>query len=77
MSEGSLIMQSINLTIIGMVVVFVFLIFMIAIMKILAKAVAVMEKYFPQATPAKQNSAISDNAAVAAAIACAKRFLGN
>lgn len=71
MSADNLMMQSVNITIIGMLVVFVFLIIMIGIMKVLGKLVQAMEKYFPQTAPALQN-----NAVIAVAIAAAKRFQG-
>ena len=71
MSADNLIMQSVNITIIGMLVVFVFLIIMVGIMKVLGKLVQTMEKYFPQTVPAA-----ADNALIAVAIAAAKRFQG-
>lgn len=71
MSADNLMMQSVNITIIGMLVVFVFLTIMIGIMKVLGKLVQAMEKYFPQTAPALQN-----NAVIAVAIAAAKRFQG-
>ncbi len=71
MSADNLMMQSVNITIIGMLVVFVFLTIMIGIMKVLGKLVQAMEKYFPQTAPALQ-----DNAVIAVAIAAAKRFQG-
>ncbi len=70
MSE-SLIGQSINVTLIGMSVVFVFLIILVGLMKLLGMSVRAMEKYFPQAVPAVQ-----DNALIAVAIAAAKKFQG-
>ena len=70
MSE-SLIAQAGNITVIGMLVVFVFLVILIGMMKLLGIAVAAMEKYFPQTVPAMQ-----DNALTALAIAAAKRFQG-
>ena len=71
MSADNLMMQSVNITIIGMLVVFVFLTIMIGIMKVLGKLVQAMEKYFPQTAPSLQN-----NAVIAVAIAAAKRFQG-
>ena len=71
MSADNLMMQSVNITIIGMLVVFVFLTIMIGIMKVLGKLVLAMEKYFPQTVPAAE-----DNALIAVAIAAAKRFQG-
>ncbi len=70
MSE-SLIAQAGNITIIGMLVVFVFLVILIGMMKLLGIVVTAMEKYFPQTVPAVQ-----DNALIAVAIAAAKRFQG-
>lgn len=71
MSADNLLMQSVNITIIGMLVVFVFLIIMVGIMKALARLVQAMEKFFPQ------DSGAEDNALLAVAIAAAKRFQGN
>ena len=48
MSADNLLMQSVNITIIGMLVVFVFLTLLVGIMKALAKLVQVLEKFFPQ-----------------------------
>lgn len=71
MSADNLLMQSVNVTIIGMLVVFVFLTLLVGIMKALAKLVQVLEKFFPQ------DSGVEDNALLAVAIAAAKRFQGN
>ncbi|MCI5821030.1 MAG: OadG family protein [Elusimicrobia bacterium] len=71
MSADNLLMQSVNITIIGMLVVFVFLTLLVGIMKALAKLVQVLEKFFPQ------DSGAEDNALLAVAIAAAKRFQGN
>ena len=68
MSE-SLIGQAVNITLIGMSVVFVFLIVLVFLMKGLGVAVRELEKYFPQTVPAA-----TDNALIAVAIAAAKRF---
>lgn len=70
MSE-SLIGQAVNITVIGMLVVFVFLIILIIMMRLLELSVRALEKYFPQTVPAVQ-----DNALIAVAIAAAKRFQG-
>lgn len=67
----SLIGQAFNITIIGMSVVFVFLVILILMMKLLGITVAALEKYFPQTVPA-----VKDNAVIAVAIAAAKRFQG-
>ena len=75
MSAESLIMQSVVITIIGMLIVFVFLIIMVGMMHVLAWLVKVLEKYFPQ-TVAQPASAAADNSLVAIAIAAAKRFQG-
>ena len=70
MSEN-LLAQAFNITLIGMSVVFVFLVILVALMWLLGKTVQAMEKYFPQTVPAVQ-----DNALIAVAIAAAKRFQG-
>ena len=70
MSE-SLIGQAVNVTLIGMSVVFVFLIILVLLMKGLGIAVQALEKYFPQTVPA-----VEDNALIAVAIAAAKKFQG-
>ena len=67
----SLIGQAVNITLIGMSVVFVFLIILVLLMKLLGMAVQSLEKYFPQTVPTVQ-----DNALIAVAIAAAKRFQG-
>lgn len=71
MSAESLFLQALNITVIGMLIVFSFLILLICMMKILAAFVAWMEKKFPNAVPA---AAGADNALLAVAIATAKRF---
>ncbi len=70
MSADNLLMQSVNITIIGMVVVFVFLALMVGIVKLMGNLVQAAEKYFPQQT------AGDDHALLAVAIAAAKRFQG-
>lgn len=70
MSEN-LLAQAFNITLIGMSVVFVFLVILVALMWLLGKTVQAMEKYFPQTVPNVQ-----DNALIAVAIAAAKRFQG-
>ena len=57
MSAESLLMQSVVITIIGMLVVFTFLIVMVWVMKGLGKLVAVLEKFFPQDVPQAAESA--------------------
>ncbi len=71
MSE-SLLGQSFNITLIGMSVVFVFLLILVALMHGMSFLVKVLEKYFPQAVT--QAATGSDNTLVAIAIAAAKRF---
>ena len=71
MSAESLFVQALNITVIGMLIVFSFLILLICMMKILGAFVAWMEKKFPDAVPA---AAGADNALIAVAIAAAKRF---
>ena len=73
--DDTLIMQAVNITVIGMGTVFVFLVVMVALMWLLGKAVKIMEVYFPQAVPAVQGAA-DDMPLIAAAIAAAKRFQG-
>ena len=65
----SLIGQAVNITLIGMSVVFVFLIVLVFLMKALGVAVRELEKYFPQTVPAA-----TDNTLIAVAIAAAKKF---
>ncbi len=73
MSAENLFLQSLNITAIGMLIVFSFLILLIGMMKILGVFVAWMEERFPAAVPA---TAGGDNALIAVAIAAAKRFQG-
>lgn len=69
MSADNLLMQSVNITVIGMLVVLAFLTLLVGIVKMLGWLVQKMEKYFPQTT-----AAAADNALIAVAIAAAKRF---
>lgn len=69
MSADNLLMQSVNITVIGMLIVFVFLTLLVGIVKMLGWLVQKMEKYFPQTV-----AAAADNALIAVAIAAAKRF---
>lgn len=71
MSE-SLLSQATNITLVGMSVVFVFLILLVFIMKIMSYCVVQMEKYFPQVQASQQ--AAQDNTLIAVAVAAAKRF---
>ena len=71
MSAENLFLQSLNITAIGMLVVFSFLILLIVMMKALGAFVAWMEQKFPSAVPAAQGA---DNTLLAVAIATAKRF---
>lgn len=73
MSADSLMMQSINMTIIGMLIVFSFLVLLIAVVSLLGKLVQWAEKRWPDAVPA---AAGADNALIAVAIAAAKKFQG-
>ncbi len=73
MSAENLFLQSLNITVIGMLVVFLFLILLIGMMKMLGAFVAFMEKRFPDAVPA---AAGADNTLLAVAIAAAKKFQG-
>ncbi|WP_428061304.1 OadG family protein [Candidatus Avelusimicrobium stercoris] len=69
MSADSLLMQSVNITVIGMLIVFVFLTLLVGIVKMLGWLVQKMEKYFPQTA-----ATAADNVLIAVAIAAAKRF---
>jgi len=73
MSEN-LLGQSFNITLIGMSVVFVFLLILVLLMNSMSLLVDALEKYFPQAVPQTAKPAAADNALVAVAIAAAKRF---
>ena len=73
MSE-SLLGQSFSITVIGMSVVFVFLLILVVLMHGMSLLVQVLEKYFPQAVPQAHAPAGADNTLVAIAIAAAKRF---
>ena len=70
MSADNLLMQAVNITVIGMLIVFSFLIILVAIVEVLGALDKAMEKYFPQE---KQGD---DGTLVAIAIAAAKRFQG-
>lgn len=72
MSEN-LLGQSLSITVIGMAVVFVFLLILVAMMNGMSILVKYLEKYFPQAA-AQTAAATTDNTLVAIAIAAAKRF---
>ena len=69
MNAENLFGQSLNMTAIGMMIVFAFLILLIGMMKILGVFVAWMDEKFPSAAA---NGA--DNTLLAVAIAAAKRF---
>jgi len=71
MNAENLFLQSLNITAIGMLTVFSFLILLIGMMKILGALVEWMEKHFPSAQPA---TAGADHTLLAVAIAAAKRF---
>lgn len=70
MSADNLLMQSVNITVIGMAIVFTFLIILVGIVKVLGILVQALEERFPQATQG------DDGALLAVAIAAAKRFQG-
>jgi len=72
MNESNL-ATSVNITAIGMSVVFVFLLILVLLMHGMSLLVQVLEKYFPQAA-AQPAAAGTDNTLVAIAIAAAKRF---
>ena len=69
MSAESLFVQALNITVIGMLIVFSFLILLIGMMKFLGVFVAWMDRKFPAAAGAG-----ADNALLAVAIATANRF---
>ena len=69
----NLFLQSLNITAIGMLIVFSFLVLLIGMMKILGVLVAWMDKHFPAAQPV---AAGADNTLLAVAIAAAKKFQG-
>lgn len=73
MSE-SLLGQSAGITVIGMSVVFVFLLILVGLMHAMSWLVQVLEKYFPQAITQAATPAGADRTLVAIAIAAAKRF---
>ncbi len=73
MSADNLFLESLNITAIGMLTVFLFLILLIGMMKVLEALVGWLEKTFPSAQPA---TAGADNTLLAVAIAAAKRFQG-
>ena len=69
----NLLMQSFNITLIGMGIVLLFLLLLVAVMYAMSALVKVLEKYFPQAVP-QAAAAGTNNTLVAVAIAAAKRF---
>lgn len=73
MSAESLLAQAGNITLIGMSVVFVFLVILIVVVLLLGQLVQWAEKRWPAAVPA---TAGANNALIAVAIAAAKRFQG-
>ena len=74
MSADSLIMQAVNITVIGMLIVFSFLVLLIVVVSSLGKLVQWAEKRWPAAVPA---AATTDNTLIAVAIAAAKKLQGN
>ena len=73
MSADSLIMQAVNITVIGMLIVFSFLVLLIIVVSLLGQLMQWAEKRWPGAVPA---AAGADNALIAVAIAAAKKFQG-
>ena len=71
MIADNLLMQSVNITVIGMLIVFVFLLILVCIVLILGGLNQWAEKYFPQET-----APAADGTLLAVAIAAAKRFQG-
>ena len=76
MSAESLLLQSFNVTLIGMSVVFVFLVILIVVVLLLGQLVQWAEKRWPAAVPAAVPAAATNNTLLAVAIAAAKRFQG-
>lgn len=76
MNADNLFLQALNITVIGMLVVFVFLTLLVFVVKLLGKIVKVLEVYFPQETAPATSIAqpTANNALLAVAIAAAKRF---
>lgn len=76
MNADNLFLQALNITVIGMLVVFVFLTLLVFVVKLLGKIVKVLEVYFPQETAPAASIAqpTANNALLAVAIAAAKRF---
>ena len=72
MTQESLLLQAANITLVGMSVVFVFLILLVFVMKVMGAAVTQLEKYFPQQVQAP--APVQDNTLIAVAVAAAKRF---
>lgn len=70
MEETSVILKGIEITILGIGIVFIFLLFLIFAMKIMSKCVMYLDKRFPGETGAVQKN----NSLIAAAIAAAKNF---
>ena len=73
MSADSLIMQSVNITVIGMLIVFTFLVLLILVVMGLGNLVQWAEKRWPSAVPA---AAGAEQALIAVAIAAAKKLQG-
>ena len=73
MSE-SLLGQSLSITIIGMSVVFVFLLILVGLMNGMSLLVLALEKYFPQPVAQTATPAAANQTLIAVAIAAAKRF---
>ena len=72
----SLFVQALNITVIGMLVVFVFLLLLVAAMRVLGAVVAGLEVYFPQTVPTAKGASAEDDSLIAVAIAAAKKFTG-
>ena len=73
MSADSLMMQAVNITVIGMLIVFTFLLLLIFVVMGLGNLVQWAEKRWPAAVPA---AAGAEQALIAVAIAAAKKFQG-
>ena len=72
----SVLLQAFNITIIGMLVVFVFLLLLVVAMYVLGALVELMEVYYPQTVPNVQVQGSEDDSLIAVAIAAAKKFIG-
>ena len=75
MSAESLMMQAVNITVIGMMIVFTFLVILIGVVKLLGDIVQWAEVRWPSAAAAGAANG-TDQTLLAVAIAAAKKFQG-